>query len=231
MKFEINVKNRVNLQKLALVKQLANALGINLFVAKSGIADKIFELLENGVESASIIVDSETIDMKPLFSIQGNNSLYENNELGITIKLVKDPEEINLCELLKDCIGMSFYMPHYGVVVLESINIAPGGRNFMYFQASTGYCTVFNNGKYVDDGEICIFPSKEQRDWSLFVLPWTPKEGERVWVKVFAGSPIWIGKYFKKMVGTEFACGVYQTKGESNLEFFKVCVPFEPIPW
>ena len=231
MKFEINVKNKVRLEKLAVVKELKGVLGVGLAIAKNEIADKIFELLDNGAKSASIIVDSETIDMKPLFSIQGNSSLYEDEELGIAIKLVKDPKELNLCELLKNCIGMSFYMPHFGEAKLESVNVAPEGKQFMYFQASTGQYAVFSNGKYVDDGEICVFPSKEQRDWSLFVPPWMPKKGERVWVRDDIND-LWVGRYFVKMNENtkEFDC-IPDNEKQWTPAPYKICVPFEPIPW
>ena len=184
MKFEINVKNNEKLQKLALVKKLAHILGMDMFAAKISIADNIFKLLESGVVSASVIVDSEITEMKPLFSIQKDMPLFQDEELGITIKLVKDPKELNLCELLKDCAGKTFYMPLFGVVVLDYARVAPGGNGVLSFTVDNEKVLVLgSDGKYCDNGELSVFPSKEQRDWSLFVPPWMPKEGERVWVR------------------------------------------------
>lgn len=229
MKFEINVKNNEKLQKLALVKKIAHVLGMDMFTAKVSIADRIFELFKDGVESTSFVVDSEITEMKPLFIVQKNMPLFQDEELGITIKLISRPESLNLYELLKNCIGMKFYMPHFGEVTLDSI--VELGTVMKFYDSKSNPHIVLKNGQSSTGEEVCVFPSKEQRDWSLFVPPWAPKEGERVWVKVSDAAPTWIGKYFKKMDSAEFACGVHQTKGENNLEFFKVCVPFEPIPW
>lgn len=231
MKFEINVKNKACIEKLALVKQLKTVLGIGLAAAKGEIADKIFSLLENGVESASIIVDSEMIEMKPLFSIQKNIPLYEDSRLGLTINFVAEPKGLDLCELLKNCIGMTFYMPLLGIVVLDYVTIAPGGSGILSFTVDNEKVLVLgSNGKYCDDGELSVFPSKEQRDWSIFVPPWMPKKGERVWVRK-TGSPIWFGKYFVRMHNKEFACGSYQSKGEDSIDFWDECVSFNEIPW
>ena len=232
MKFEINVKNKVRPEKLAVVKQLNVVLGVGLAIAKHEIADKIFELLSNGAESASIIVDSEVTAMKPLFSIQENIPLYENHELGITIKLVKDPKELNLCELLKDCAGKTFYMPLFGVVVLDYARVSPGGNGVLSFTVDNEKVLVLgSDGKYCDNGELSVFPSKEQRDWSLFVPPWMPKEGERVWVRDDIND-LWVGRYFVKMNENtkEFDC-IPDNKKQWIPTPYKICVPFEPIPW
>lgn len=224
MKFEIKVENKGESQKLLLLRCLHSIFGITIPDARK-IVDRIEELHAIGSTNSSIIIDSEEIAMSPIFKIEKSNPVFTSKGLGVEINMVeKDDAHLDLCKLLKNCIGMKFYMPHFGEVTLNSV--AESGK-VMRFEEHV----ILSNGYSSTGEEVCVFPSKEQRDWSLFVPPWTPEEGERVWVKVFAGSPIWIGKYFKKMVGTEFACGVYQTKGEGNLEFFKECVPFEPIPW
>ena len=81
MKFEINVKNNEKLQKLALVKKIARVLGMYMFAAKVSIADKIFELFKDGVESTSFVVDSEITKMSPLFSIQKDMPLFQDEQL------------------------------------------------------------------------------------------------------------------------------------------------------
>lgn len=229
MKFEINVKNNEKLQKLALVKKIAHILGMNMFAAKVSTADKIFKLLESGVASASIIVDSEITEMEPLFSIQKDMPLFQDEELGITIKLVSEPEGLNLCELLKDCIGMKFYMPLFGVAVLDYITIAPGGNGILSFTVDNGKILVLrSDGKYCDGGELSVFPSKEQRDWSLFQPPWVPKQGERVWVKD-TGTKNWHAAYFIEKDESKFLARQYPQS--QNGGPWDECVPFEPIPW
>lgn len=228
MKFEINVKNKEKLEKLAITKQLKNVLGVGLTTVAE-ITRSIFRLLESGVDAASLIIDSKETEMKPLFSIQKNMPLFQDEELGITIKLVKDPKELNLCELLKDCAGKTFYMPLFGVVVLDYVKVVPGGNGVLSFTVDNEKALVLgSDGKYCDNGELSVFPSKEQRDWSLFVPPWVPKEGERVWVKLRGNA--WYGRYFDRIENGKFFCYKNQKdNGESTS--WDECVPFEPIPW
>ena len=118
---------------------------------------------------------------------------------------------------------MKFYMPHFGQVTLNSV--AESGK-VMRFEEHV----ILRNGYSSTGEEVCVFPSKEQRDWSLFVPPWIPKEGERVWVRDNEAN-MWNGKYFKKMDGKKFGCGILQTNGDDAVSFWNECVPFEPIPW
>ena len=229
MKFEINVKNNKKLQKLALAVKMAHILGIKLFTAKVSIADRIFELLECGAESASLVVDTEITKMEPLFSIQKDMPLFQDEELGITIKLASQSESLNLCELLKNCIGMKFYMPHFGEVTLDSI--AELGTVMKFYDSKSNPHIVLKNGQSSTGEEVCVFHSKEQRDWSLFVPPWAPKEGERVWVRDDIND-LWVGRYFVKMNENtkEFDC-IPDNKKQWIPTPYKICVPFEPIPW
>ena len=232
MKFEINVKNNKKLQKLALAVKMAHILGIKLFTAKVSIADRIFELLECGAESASLVVDTEITKMNPLFSIQENIPLFQDEELGITIKLVSESESLNLCELLKDCIGMKFYTPAYGYLLLEKIEKEED--QFVMNGNISNPLFVNKNGKLQqapEEAEIFVFPSKEQRNWSLFVPPWVPKEGERVWVRDDIND-LWVGRYFVKMNENtkEFDC-IPDNEKQWTPAPYKICVPFEPIPW
>lgn len=146
-------------------------------------------------------------------------------------EIVVSNKELNLCELLKDCVGMEFYMPHFGIVSLNSIAKSTTVMRFM--DSKSNPHIVLKNGQSSTGSEICVFPSKEQRDWSLFVPPvpkWIPKEGERVWVKFQDGNYIeWLAKYFKKMGEKDkFVC--YQQSPRS-VSYHEECVPFNPIPW
>ena len=162
--------------------------------------------------------------MSPMFKTEKQNPVFTNKNLGMEINIIeRDKAHLDLCKLLKNCIGMKFYMPHFGEVTLNSV--AESGK-VMRFEEHV----ILSNGYSSTGEEVCVFPSKEQRDWSLFVPPWIPKKGERVWVRK-NGSPMWVGKYFVKMNNKEFACGVYQSKGEDSIDFWDECVPFEQIPW
>ena len=81
---------------------------------------------------------------------------------------------MNIAEILKKCPkGMKLYSPVYGEVKLEDVR---NGQNFSI------YCITENGGldAFTSDGRIyseyphaeCVlFPSKDQRDWSKFVVP------------------------------------------------------------
>lgn len=83
-------------------------------------------------------------------------------------------ENINLCEILKDCPkGTELYSPLVGVVILQYIievetyqivTCTPDGLDKYEFT---------KEGKYYDnkDGECVLFPSKDQRDWSKWQCP------------------------------------------------------------
>ena len=85
-------------------------------------------------------------------------------------------EKINIAELLKDCPkGMELYSPLCGEC--RVLNIYDG----LGFDVICGDDTVYNfsyDGRYNIMGECCIFPSKENRDWSKFQRPF--KDGDVV---------------------------------------------------
>ena len=81
---------------------------------------------------------------------------------------------MNLAKILKDCPkGMKLYSPIYGevefaevTVLTESIGCEING-NTVYFHS---------DGSYYKGGECMLFPSKEQRDWDKFMIPF--KDGD-----------------------------------------------------
>ena len=82
---------------------------------------------------------------------------------------------MSLVEILKNCPkGMKLYSPIYGemefigiVTHSESIHCRTSKGNPHYF---------FPDGKYEPEGECVLFPSKEQRDWDKFLIPF--KDGD-----------------------------------------------------
>lgn len=79
-------------------------------------------------------------------------------------------EELNLCELLKDCVGINVYS-----TLLGNVKITVVSDDYIYFVSEkTGYKgEVAKSGKHWDDeyGECTLFPSRENRDWSKFIKP------------------------------------------------------------
>lgn len=81
-------------------------------------------------------------------------------------------ENINLCEILKDCPeGTKFYSSTHGTVTLGAVRadkiIVLDYRNFPIDYSKDGRYCPHIYGK----GECTIFPSKEQRDWSKWKCP------------------------------------------------------------
>ena len=74
-------------------------------------------------------------------------------------------ENINLCEILKDCpINTEFYSPLIGNCKLSSISdvisVTKSGR-FFHIE-SDGF--MFFDG--IKSAELMLYPSREQRDWN-----------------------------------------------------------------
>ena len=86
-------------------------------------------------------------------------------------------ENINLCEILKDCPkGTKLYSPISGEVYFKEIRSY--GEYSIITTNDVCDATFTKEGFYRADadGECLLFPSKEQRDWSKFTAPWYKKE-------------------------------------------------------
>ena len=78
-------------------------------------------------------------------------------------------ENINLCEILKDCPkGTKLWSSIWGDITFETIDAFDG---LVYVLKHKGVHIILDNGKFDADGECIIFPSKDQRDWSKFKAP------------------------------------------------------------
>lgn len=94
-----------------------------------------------------------TVEAINRFGVKINSigrSWYNEDELTLYI------EDLNLAELLLGHIGEKFYNPLLGYITLEHIECG-----LLYFSNSV---TIPFNGKD-SDGNLAIFPSKENRDW------------------------------------------------------------------
>ena len=83
-------------------------------------------------------------------------------------------QKINIAEILKDCPkGTKLYSPLCGECRVFKI------YDHLGFDVINGTEDIFNfsyDGRYNLMGECCIFPSKDQRDWSTFQRPF--KDGD-----------------------------------------------------
>lgn len=86
-------------------------------------------------------------------------------------------ENIDLTKILKDCpYGWELWSSSHGKVFFEKLQY---NADYPVFTGrSNGDVYFSREGKYYNepDSECCLFPSKEQRDWSKFTAPWYKKE-------------------------------------------------------
>lgn len=86
-------------------------------------------------------------------------------------------ENIDLTKILKDCPkGWEFYSCIYGKVRFDCLQSCE--YPVLIMRGDGLYASFSRVGKYTDapDSECCLFPSKEQRDWSKFTAPWYKKD-------------------------------------------------------
>ena len=77
---------------------------------------------------------------------------------------------IDIYEILKDVeCGTELYTPMCGNVELRYLQDNKEAAEAIITNTNDGSEYTFNkNGKYVEEGEVLLFPSKEMRDWSKF---------------------------------------------------------------
>ena len=88
-------------------------------------------------------------------------------------------KNIDLIKILKDCPkGFKLYSPIVGYVTFGNINLKNFKHPIIVYDKEEREFTFSKDGKYFADydGECCLFPSKEQKDWSKFTAPWYKKE-------------------------------------------------------
>lgn len=86
------------------------------------------------------------------------------------------PQELNLCEILKDCPkGTKFYTDVFGDVFFHRIKLSNISDYPVWFKKQDGgFLTITKEGYFLTGYPNCgcvVFPSKEQRDWSKWVCP------------------------------------------------------------
>ena len=109
-------------------------------------------------------------------------------------------ENLNLCEILKGHEGETFYSPCFGKIGLMEIHKG-GVLDFYIFHSSkNNVITIYDNGKfhpYAD--ELCVFPSKDQRDWNKWVEKQNDKTPE-TWSELIEtdGYGVWSQVHLNK---------------------------------
>lgn len=136
-------------------------------------------------------------------------------------------KNIDLTEILEDCPkGFELYSSIYGTVTFAGIDYNDS-KYPICVKTPTLTLTFTKKGRYFcscSDSECCLFPSREQRDWSKFTAPWYKKEkaslqtNEREWLYLVSDVLTWkdgIGQYLDDPRVQELAkrlCGEYAQK-------------------
>lgn len=81
-------------------------------------------------------------------------------------------KDIDIYEILKDMPkGIELYTPMCGRVDLTWLATNKEAGEAIGTENRNGEFTFNKEGKYLDDGEVLLFPSNEMRDWSKFFKP------------------------------------------------------------
>ena len=133
---------------------------------------------------------------------------------------------MNIAEILKDCpIGTKLWSPLCGDCNLYTV--ACDGTYPIVVNTETGQVRTFTSeGKYLryEGGECLLFPSKENRDWTLFRPQQEPrfKPYDRVLVRDI-DTEEWRCAIFSHVTFSEKYSGKYVTENSC----WKQCIPYE----
>ena len=141
------------------------------------------------------------------------------------------PQKLNLCEILKDCPkGTKLYSTVLGYVIFQGI--VEGAVYPIVVSCENGVNEDFTaDGKmFIDfDGECTLFPSKEQRRWADFIVPWLKKE---------RFDPKTLKAFDKVLVRSEkvfnWNCSLFSNIDDSDSEYpftclglyYRFCIPY-----
>lgn len=82
---------------------------------------------------------------------------------------------MNIAKILKNCpVGIKLYSPIYGEMEFKGIMTNSESIHCVTNKGKSHY--FFPDGKYELEGECVLFPSKKQRDWNDFMIPF--KDGD-----------------------------------------------------
>lgn len=157
---------------------------------------------------------------------------YRTDKKRVIFVEAKDeqPQELNLCEILKDCPkGEKFWSPMFGYVKLHKINHE--AKKVVVISNIKMPWDINNDGTMLIYGvvssEIMLFPSKEQRDWTKVKYekkaekfdPKTLKPFDRVLARNH-GSHRWACDLFSDIIDGD-EC-MYHCIGS----YYRYCIPY-----
>lgn len=148
---------------------------------------------------------------------------------------MEEKKELNLVEILKDCPkGMKLWSPCWGELTYNGINWkeyeAWDSENEDVYPILMTWADEISftpYGKYVIEGDVMIYPSKDNRDWSTFKAPkpkWNPdtlQPFDKVLVRD-SDSEYWGGDFYlytDKETGSEYINSCVASN-------YKICIPY-----
>lgn len=141
---------------------------------------------------------------------------------------MKEAKELNLCEILKNCPkGIILYSTDYGYLEFCFVDDTEDFPIILKTQNNNDVAYLSDGRKTKYNGaECCLFPSKDNRDWSTWESPKTKVERfdpktlktyDKVLVRDYFDT-IWIASFFSlQRTKTEFGC----VNGT-----WKYCIPY-----
>ena len=82
---------------------------------------------------------------------------------------IMEQKDIDIYEILKDMPdGTSLYTPMVGKVELTSVSTNKEAGEAIWTENKGGEYSFNKNGRWMEGGEVLLFPSNEMRDWSKF---------------------------------------------------------------
>ena len=143
----------------------------------------------------------------------------------------EQPQELNLCEILKDCPnGELFWSPLLGDVKLYDIDeeaktVDVTTKDLTTWEINADGTITIDD---ITSEVIMLYPSREQRDWSKFTAPWYKKERfdpkslspfDRVLARNH-GSHKWTCDLFSDIIdGDECMCHCIGS-------YYRYCIPY-----
>ena len=164
-----------------------------------------------------VFVDADEFDeYPPLEEEQPQEQIDQPHE---------EPQQLNLCEVLKHCpMGEPFWSPMYGDVKLYCIDqeeekvVVTAVGNVHRNINSDGTTTIYG----VTSPEVMLYPSREQRDWSK--VKYEPKHVlPRSWEEFCVTHDITMSEYFIGNTGNIFN----SNSGKRIPEISKTILPSE----
>ena len=137
--------------------------------------------------------DAETIRLELELYRRGTPDTVEFIPVLTEKQPESKPKELDLCEILKDApMGLKLWSVVYGWVEFDSVEL---GSDYQIKISDGGNVTRegYHLRGYID-AECTLWPSKDNRDWSTFKLPYKlPVKGELCWTMSSVGN--WVLRF------------------------------------